>query len=409
MKKLALTLLSVFVLAGAIRAENAATNAIPYFLQPYAEQYKQSPRQATLAWFENARMGMFIHWGVWGKYNSAWSMFNKNIPLEEYKKTAHEVTASGFNAEEIVKLAEESGMHYITFVAKHHDGFCLWDSQYTDFDSKDYFNRDLLAELVKACHEHGMPLCIYYSIGIDWTHPYFLPRELYSVGRPKYDAAGNAYFKYRVPEDFENYRTFCKQQLAELSTKYGPVAGFWFDPLGGVLANSEMFKLQEMYDVIRQLQPQALIHFKTGATGTEDILVGERSLAPISSFYKGDSPQNKRIRELSDAAWKANFRKKAEIAVTSQGPWEWSPTVTCRPADGLWKMLLIAADNNANLLLNFGPKPDGSIPDDVATNFRQLGERIRKEGYPPLNKTTYLEKRQKGVVADDTEKEKTAR
>jgi alpha-L-fucosidase len=77
--------------------------------------------------------------------------------------------------------------------------------------------------------------------------------------------------------------------------------------------------------------------------------------------------------------------------------------------EDLWKMLVGAADNNANLLLNFGPKPDGSIPEDVATNFRKLGERIRKDGYPPLNKTTWLESRQKGAELDKTEQVKTAR
>lgn len=101
--------------------------------------------------------------------------------------------------------------------------------------------------------------------------------------------------------------------------------------------------------------------------------------------------------------------KKAEIAVTSQKSWEWSPENKCADVEDLWKMLVGAADNNASLLLNFGPKPDGSIPPDVATNFRKMGERIRKEGYPPMNKTTWLELRQKGVDIDKTEQVKTAR
>ncbi len=382
---------------------------IPYYLTNYSKIYKKSPREASLAWFEDARLGMFIHWGVWGKYHAAWAMYNQRIPLEEYQKTARETDASGFDALKIVKLAEESGMRYITFVAKHHDGFCLWDSKYTGFDSKDYpMNRDFVAELASVCRKRGMPLYIYYSLGIDWTHPYFIPRELYNSARPDY-AATPGYLKYRKPEDFEEYRTFCKNQLTELCTKYGPVAGFWFDPLGGVLANSEMFKVQEFYDLIHKYQPHALIHFKTGITGTEDILVGERELKSISMHYPGNSPQEIQIRDLSDKAWQKNMGKKAEIAVTSQRSWEWNPQNSCMDVDGLWKMLVGASENNANLLLNFGPKPDGSIPDDVATNFRQLGERIRKEGYPPLNKATWLELRKKGADLDKTEQVKTAR
>jgi alpha-L-fucosidase len=364
---------------------------------------------AALAWFEDARMGMFIHWGVWGKYHAAWAMYNQRIPLEEYLKTAREADASGFNAQEIVKLAVESGMQYITFVAKHHDGFCLWDSKYTDFDSKDYpMKRDFLAELTSVCHERGMPLYIYYSLGIDWTHPYFIPRELYKSARPEYPEIPE-YFEYRKPEDFEIYRQFCKNQLAELCTNYGPVAGFWFDPLGGVLANSDLFNVQEFYNLIHKYQPHALIHFKTGITGTEDVLVGERELHSISSFYSGDNPIDKRIARLADEAWQKNFSKKAEIAVTSQRNWEWTPENPCMEADGLWNMLVGASDNNANLLLNFGPMPDGSIPPDVATNFRKLGERIRQEGFPPLNKTTWLDLRQKGADLDKTEISKTAR
>ena len=398
----------VFFTMQSLSAEEKRTD-IPYFLRNYAAQYDELPRKAALCWFDHARMGMFIHWGVWGKYHEAWAMYNKLIPLEEYRKTAREVDASGFNASEIVKLAEESGMHYITFVAKHHDGFCLWETKATEWNSINYpMHRDFVAELSLACRERGMPLFIYYSIGIDWTHPYYLPKELYNVGRPAYPQTP-AYFKYVKPEDFEIYRNFCKQQLTELCTQYGPVAGFWLDPLGGVLANSEMFKMQEFYDLIHHYQPHALINFKTGATGTEDVLVGERELKSISMHYGNTTPQEKRIRKLSDEAWEKNFEKKAEIAVASQGSWEWEPMSRCQDVSLLWEMVAGAAENNANLLLNFGLKPDGSIPDDVSINFRKLGERIRNEGFPPLNKSTYLQLRQNGTTLDKSEIEKTAR
>jgi alpha-L-fucosidase len=410
MNQLCFFLFFLLILHGSCnQGKEKQISTVPYFLEKYSDPYKESPRKAAMAWFEEARLGMFIHWGVWGKYHAAWAMYNNRIPLDEYQKTAKSVDASGFDALEIVKLAEESGMRYITFVAKHHDGFCLWDSKYTDFDSKDYpMNRDFLAELASVCHKCGMPLYIYYSLGIDWTHPYFIPQELYNSARPGYKEIP-AYFKYRKPEDFEKYREFCKNQLTELCTNYGPVAGFWFDPLGGVLANSKMFNVQEFYDLIHHYQPHALIHFKTGITGTEDILVGERELKSISMHYPGNSEQDRMIRELSDKAWNSNMKKKAEIAVTSQKNWEWNPEYKCAGADQLWRMLVDASYNNANLLLNFGPKPDGSIPEDVAVNFKLLGKQIRKEGYPPLNKSSWLELRQQGADIDKTEINKTAR
>jgi alpha-L-fucosidase len=394
---------------GWVEAREKPESKVPWFLENHAEIHARAPREATLAWFDEARLGMFIHWGVWGRYHAAWSMYSQKIQLDEYQATARAVDASGFDAAAIVRLASESGMRYITFVAKHHDGFSLWDSKATDFDSMDYpMKRDFVRELAEECRKQSVPLFIYYSLGIDWTHPYFLPRELYTQARPHY-AKTPDWVRYRSPEDFEKYREFCRAQLTELCTGYGPVAGFWFDPLGGVLGNAEAFNTQEFYDLIHRHQPHALILFKTGATGTEDVLVGERKLESIASYYPGNEPQKRRIRELATAAWERNFRKKAEVAVTSQGDWEWSPANRCLPADGLWKMLEGASANNANLLLNFGPKIDGSIPDDVAREFRLLGQRIRRDGYPPLNRETYLEMRRSTREIDTGEREKTAR
>lgn len=125
--------------------------------------------------------------------------------------------------------------------------------------------------------------------------------------------------------------------------------------------------------------------------------------------YGNKTPQDQRIRNLSDVAWSRNFTKKAEIAVTSQGSWEWNPNNHCQSVDALWKMLEGASEYNANLLLNFGPKPDGSIPEDVAINFRLLGQRIVKEGFPPLNRTSYLQLRSLGADVDQNELHKTAR
>jgi alpha-L-fucosidase len=408
LSKIILTLLLCFAIHPAF-SQVDASKEIPYFLKPYSRMYSKSPRKAALAWYSDARLGMFIHWGVWGKYHAAWAMYYKQIPFEEYKQTAMQVDASGFNAAAIVTLAKESGMKYITFVAKHHDGFSLWDTKATEWNSMHYpMHRDFVAELAKECRLQNIPLFIYYSLGIDWVHPYFIPQQLYSNARPSYSVQPD-YFKYSQPADFEKYRQFCMQQLTELCTNYGPVAGFWFDPLGGVLANDSLFKMEEFYDTIHQLQPHALILFKTGATGTEDILVGERELRSISMHYGGNTPEQKRIRELADNAWNKNFKKKAEIAVTSQRNWEWTPKNKCVSDTALWKMLVSAAENNANLLLNFGPKPDGSIPDDVATNFRLLGKMIKQNGYPKLNKKKYLKLRLKGTTTDKQEQQKTAR
>ena len=224
-------------------------------------------------------------------------------------------------------------------------------------------------------------LFIYYSIGIDWTHPYFISTHLYDPARAHYKEKP-AHFRYEKPEDFEKFREFSKAQLKELCTQYGPIAGFWFDTLGGVLANPDMFRMQEFYDLIHEHQPHALILFKTGATGTEDVLVGERSLHSIAKYYQGKGELGDMIADRASQAWNDNHLKKAEICVASQGGWAWSPQKKCQSAGKLYKMLVQSADNNANLLINFSPKPDGSIPEDFDREFRLLGKMIREQGYP---------------------------
>lgn len=369
----------------------------------------RASHDAAMARYEQGRLGMFIHWGPWSP-GDMWGMYRQNIPLKQYEQRVRQYRAERFDAKAIVALARAAGMKYITFVAKHHDGFCLWDTAYSPFNSMKYpMRRDLVGELSRACEEAGMPLILYYSLGLDWTHPDFMTRKQYTFARPNTPDANDSAKKWK-PAHFERYRKFCKDQLAELNRKYH-IAGFWFDPLGGILANPELFDTEDIYRHIRRLNPSLLIFNKTGVTGTEDIVVGERELASIAMHYGTGDENSRRIRALADAAWKKNRFKKAEIAVTSQGTWAWvSENSKCLPADRLYAMLEKAAGNNANLLLNFGPKKDGSIPEDVDREFRALGQRIRKDGYPPLNTASWKEKRLgKGEVLDDREGQKTAR
>lgn len=386
----------------------ASAAPLPTPLVSYTSEQAKSTHDAAMARYEKARMGMFVHWVQWG-LDDAWGMLYRNIPESQYRERVRAFKGDKFNAKAIVRLAQDSGMNYITFVAKHHDSFCLWDSAYTTFDSQDYpMHRDFVKELSDACHAAKMPLFIYYSLGLDWTHPDFLTRQQYLYARPNTEEA-NATAKDWTPERFQNYRRFCMNQLEELATKYD-IAGFWFDPLGAELANPQLFNCEEIYAHIRKINPGLLIFNKTGITGSEDVVVGERELASIAMHYNGKDAQSQRIRELADEAWKKNRFKKAEIAVTSQGTWCWAPGNTCLPADKLYGMLQKAANNNANLLLNFGPLPDGSIPDDVSREFRGLGEHIKKDGYPKLNTATWKDLRLgKGETLDTNEARKTAR
>lgn len=372
----------------------------PYWLKTYLPQNKNDLRQSSLQWFSDARLGMFIHWGVWGPKSAEWAMFNEKIPFTEYKKIADQFDGKDFRAEAIVSLAKKSGMRYITFVAKHHDGFALWNSRATRFDSVDFpAHRDFVGELAAECRRQKIPLFIYYSLGIDWIHPDTLPRSLYLYSRPETPVAIESE-KGWTPMRFQRFRQYCLAQLRELCTQYGDLAGFWFDPLGGMLANSELYRTEEFYSLIRKLQPHALILNKTGVTGSEDIVVGERSLSSIARHYPGTDPQSMRIKSLAEKAWNTNKFKKAEIAVTSQGSWCWRPDSKCLPADRMYNMLVQASTQNANLLLNFGPMPSGKISEDVRQEFEGLGALIRAKGYPKLNTSGWRALRGKEIPVD---------
>lgn len=392
------------------RPGSLSPSDVPPWLRPYLRGRDADPREATLRWFDDARLGMFIHWGVWGSRHAEWAMFSQKIDLPDYQALARDFKGGAFDARALVSLARGAGMRYITFVAKHHDGFCLWRSSHTTWNSWDYpARRDFLRELSDACAEAGMPLFIYYSLGLDWTHPGYLPRSRYPFATPDTPTGRARDAAWREP-DFESYRQFCLSQLGELCLNYGPLAGFWFDPLGPLLANEDLFRTEAIYAHIRRLQPHALILNKTGVTGTEDVLVGERELASIGRHYPGDGAEMRRIRDLADRAWSRNLLRKAEIAVASQGTWGWTPTSPCRPADGLHRMLGLAADNNANLLVNAGLMPDGSVPVDVSREFAALGMRLRKDGYPPLDRKGWLARRKGGgEEVDTTEVNATAR
>ena len=152
MKKLVIILLSFITLFEGKTQEHAWRD-IPYFLKEYESQYNQSPKEAALSWFKDARFGLFIHWGPATLYGKGeWVMFNDKIPYYEYEENTKKFKGEKFNAQDYVDLAISAKMKYITFVAKHHDGFALWDTKASDYNSVDYpSHRDFLMELSQAC------------------------------------------------------------------------------------------------------------------------------------------------------------------------------------------------------------------------------------------------------------------
>ncbi len=184
-----------------------------YYLKGYEAEYKRSAREAALAWFKDARFGLFVHWGpatLFGR--GEWVMYNDRIPIDEYEQKAREFKGEKFRAQDYVDLALSAKMKYITFVIKHHDGFALYGTNATDYNSVDYpAQRDFLKELAEACQKSGLGLFIYYSVGLDWHHPYYLPASMYDPARPHYKEMPAAY-KYKEPADFKHYLNFARRK-----------------------------------------------------------------------------------------------------------------------------------------------------------------------------------------------------
>lgn len=366
MKKILFLIVPVFFLLLSINC--SVKNQVPAYLKDYKKEYKQDPRAANLHWFKDAQFGMFIHYGLYSQLGRGeWVQLRDTIPLDEYAKLKDSFTAAGFNADNIVQLAKKAGMKYITITTKHHDGFCLFKTNQTDFNSVNSpAGRDLIGELAEACEKGGMGLFLYYSYAADWRHPWFYSRETgWNNARPAYKEKPEEY-KYEKPEDFRRYVDYVHAQLKEILAQYPTIAGIWFDPIMGFYANPDVFPIDETYALIRSLSPHALISFKQGANGDEDFMAPERGgNATVGQQY----PVAQRVYEL-------NKDKPKEICNTLQphipGTNTWGYN---KASDGnhfkvedVKKMMDEAFSQGYNLLLNIGPLPDGSVhPEDIET------------------------------------------
>jgi len=326
---------------------------VPSYLRGYEELFAENPRQAALAWFKEAKFGLFLHYGLYsllkghykGKHSkpAEWVLFRTPISLAEYEKLTRQFTASKFDADFITDLALDAGMKYVNITTRHHDSFCLWDTHVSDYRSTNSAaERDLVAELAENCRKKRLGLCLYYSHGRDWRHP---------------QAPGSmARDKDTKDVDFQKYVDFMTAQITELLTSYGPIAAIWLDGIGTARKFVDVLKTQALYDHIHSLQPQVLVSYKQGLLGTEDFMAPERH-------------------------WQGTPTKPLEICNTMQG-YSWgydsADEGNHRGPDEIMEMLKHAGQMPANLLLNTGPLPDGSIhPHDIAT-LREVGKRLRQ-------------------------------
>lgn len=293
-------------------------------------------------WFFEKRFGLFVHWGIYAI--PGWHeqhQWRGRVPREEYVKLAAKWNPTRYDPDAWLDLAEEVGMSYICLTTKHHDGFCLWDTKQTSYNTMNTpYGKDIVRMLAVACHRRHFPLCLYYSIA-DWHHPNY-PNE----GR-----------HHELPPqpgdepDWEKYLEFLKAQVRELCTNYGEIHGFWWDM--NVLRHGD----RSINAMIRQLQPNAIINnrgFDEGDFGTPERDY-DQSVDDVQVFER----PTEACQSVGTESW--GYRKDEDYYTDRH----------------LMRSIDRYLARGANYLLNVGPTAGGTIPLEAAAILRRIGSWYR--------------------------------
>ncbi len=319
-----------------------------------AQKYQPSPENLkNREWFQDAKFGLFIHWGVYSVLgNGEWVMNQQQIPIKAYENIPTFFNPTEFDPKAWVQMAKGAGMKYITITSKHHDGFAMFDSKVSDYNivKRTPYGKDVLKMLADECRKEGLKLFFYHS-QLDWHHPDYFPRGFTGgtwTGRP--DSG-----------DMNKYLEYMDAQLSELLTNYGDVAGIWFDGMWD--KKNDDWKLERTYNLIHKLQPGALVgsnHHRTPYEG-EDFQMFEKDLPGHNTT--GFAPEQtigqlpKETCETINNSWGFNVKDDQH-----------------KSKKDLVQYLVKAAGYGSNFLLNIGPMPNGKIQNDHIVRLKEMGE-----------------------------------
>jgi alpha-L-fucosidase len=344
----------------------AVAVSLAFCPQPAAAQ-KESVEEhdARMQWWRESRFGLFLHWGLYavpaGEWKGTttygeWIRTSAQIPLAEYDRFVGKFNPVRFDARAWVRMAKDAGMKYVVITSKHHDGFCLFDSKFTDFDVMSTpFKRDILKELSEACRAEGLKMCWYHSI-MDWHHPDYLPRREWEKDRPTEGASMHRYVAHM------------KNQLRELLTNYGPIGVLWFD---GEWESTWTDSLgQDLYAYVRGLQKDIIINNRVGAgrSGME----GFTNAGGFGGDF-GTPEQQVPATGLPGVDW--------ETCMTMNDNWGYnSHDQHWKSSADLIRMLADIVSKGGNLLLNVGPTAEGLFPQVSVDRLKNIGAWMRANG-----------------------------
>lgn len=329
------------------------------FISLFAFSFAFSQDKATnteqMKWWREARFGMFIHWDMSSVAGTeiSWSRLGPK-PLDIWGDAAgtggdsiydnlyKKFNPTQFNARKWVEIAKDAGMKYLVFTAKHHGGFCMWDTKYTDYSIMNTpYGKDVIRELSAECHKAGIRFGIYYSPR-DWHHPD------YGMG------------------DNSRYETYMTGQLTELLTNYGQVDVVWFDSFGKG-ESVKYWHADKVLELVRKLQPQTIVNNRCNYFG--------ENVPSLKADF--DTPE----QTIGSYQPTRNWESCMCVVEAPKGGWSYRRDGKVKPFAECIRNLVGCATGDGNLLLDVGPDPTGIIPSDQAGRLAQIGEWIRKYGF----------------------------
>lgn len=333
------------------------------------------------AWYRNAKFGMFIHWGPYSlaSVEASWPIMRPQpggITEAEYRALPQRFNPTKFDPQAFVDLARSAGQEYMVFTTKHHDGFCMFDSEYTEHKiTNTPYGKDIVAQLAGASKRSGMPLGFYYSPP-DLYHPGF--RDTSKLAKDNWNGQ---------PErpEWSLYLDYMKLQLTELLTKYGPAALIWFDGLN----NQKKYNGERFIDLIHRLQPRTLVNDRIGVPGdyqTPEQFI-PKAIPTRDVVITGIDPSVD--KKLKPTVPKPEDFQLWETCMTINDTWAYNMhDLKYKSADFLVRSLVEVASRGGNFLLNVGPQPDGVIQPEFQQRLRTIGDWLAVNG-DSIYGTTY--------------------
>lgn len=318
-------------------------------------------KEARLKWWNDARFGMFIHWGLYsipaGEWNGEknygeWFLEQTHMPVSQYEKFADQFNPTHFDAAAWVHAAKQAGMKYIVITSKHHDGFGMYPSDLTDWClRRTPFQRDPLKEIAEACKAEGIRFCLYYSI-MDWHSPDWGVRRDWNDVAPK-----------SAPPNMDRYVTYMKGQLKELLTRYGPIGLLWFDGQWESPWTEE--RGRDLYHYVRELQPEVIVNNRVGKPAAS-VTVGFEKTGTVGDY--GTPEQTIPPNGFGPGVdW--------ESCMTMNDHWGFNKNdQNWKSTETLVRNLINCASKGGNFLLNVGPTSDGVIPAPSIERLKEIGD-----------------------------------